>query len=36
MVTKTKKLAILEKVETIHKVENNPSTPAIKIAHGRK
>jgi hypothetical protein len=32
MVTKRKKLTILEKVKIIHEVENNPNTPAIAIA----
>jgi hypothetical protein len=39
MATKRKKLTILEKVNIIHEVENNPKTPAIKIArkfNGRK
>jgi hypothetical protein len=39
MATKTKKLTILEKVKIIHKVENNPNTPAIEITqkfNGRK
>jgi hypothetical protein len=36
MATKRKKLTILEKVKIIHKVENNPYTPAIEMAHGRK
>jgi hypothetical protein len=31
MATKRKKLTILENVKIIHKVENNPNTPAIKI-----
>jgi hypothetical protein len=39
MATKQKKLTILEKVKIIHKVENNPNTPAIETAqkfNGRK
>jgi hypothetical protein len=32
MATKRKKLTILEKVKIIHKMENNPKTPAIEIA----
>jgi hypothetical protein len=39
MVTKRKKLTILEKVKFIHEVENNPNTPAIETAqkfNGRK
>jgi hypothetical protein len=39
MATKRKKLTIMEKVNIIHEVENNPNTPAIEIAqifNGRK
>jgi hypothetical protein len=36
MATKREKLTILEEANIIHKVENNPNTPAIEIAHGRK
>jgi hypothetical protein len=32
MVTKRKKLTILEKVKIIYEVENNPNMPAIEIA----
>jgi hypothetical protein len=32
MATKRKKLTILEKVNIIHKVENDPNMPAIEIA----
>jgi hypothetical protein len=32
MATKRKKLTILEKVKIVHKVENNPNTPAIETA----
>jgi hypothetical protein len=39
MATKRKKLKILEKVNIIHEVENNPNRQAIEIAckfNGRK
>jgi hypothetical protein len=39
MATIRKKLTILEKVNIIHEVENNPNMPAIEIAqkfNGRK